>query len=100
MEMEDHQTPWKGRRSTTTTWEGGALGGEEEGVRASLLCDFTIMFNRSWPSLKGKKPWGGSAATIALQCVVNAWRALVAGLEGGGQGEVFELGREGRGRHP
>ena len=29
--MEDHQTPWKGRRSTRTTWEGGALGGEEEG---------------------------------------------------------------------
>ena len=29
--MEDHQTPWKGRRSITTTWEGGALGGEEEG---------------------------------------------------------------------
>ena len=23
-----HQTPCKGRRSTTTTWEGGALGGE------------------------------------------------------------------------
>ena len=31
MKMEDHQTPWKGRRSTSTTWEGGALGGEEEG---------------------------------------------------------------------
>ena len=26
-----HQTPCKGRRSTTTTWEGGALGGVEEG---------------------------------------------------------------------
>ena len=100
MEMEDHQTPWKGRRSTSTTWEGGALGGEEEGVRASLLCDFTIMFNRSWPSLKGKKPWGGSAATIALQCVVNAWWSLVAGLGGGGQGEVLELDKEGRRCHP
>ena len=26
-----HQTPCNGRRSTTTTWEGGALGGVEEG---------------------------------------------------------------------
>ena len=26
-----HQTPCKGRRSTTTTWEGGALGGVEAG---------------------------------------------------------------------
>ena len=26
-----HQTPCNGRRSTTMTWEGGALGGVEEG---------------------------------------------------------------------
>ena len=77
------------------------MGRRKEGLKASLLCELpSIMFNRSWPSLKGKKSWGGSAATIALQCVVNAWRPLVAGLEGGGQGEVFELGKEGRGRHP
>ena len=76
--MEDHQTPWKGRRSTSTTWEEELLvGRRKEGLKASLLCDLSsIMFNRSWPSLRGKKPWGGSAATIVLQCVVNAWWSL------------------------
>ena len=104
--MEDHQTPWKGRRSTSTTWEEELLvGRRKEGLKdknkASLLCDLSsIMFNRSWPSLRGKKPWGGSAATIVLQCVVNAWWSLVAGLEGAGQGEVLELGKEGRRCHP
>ena len=45
MEMEDHQTPWKGRRSTSTTWEKELLvGRRKEGLKASLLCDFTIYY--------------------------------------------------------
>ena len=101
--MEDHQTPWKGRRSTTATWEEELLvGRRKEGLGASLLCDFTISSCSTDPGLqsKSRNRVVGSAATIALQCVVNAWWALVAGLEGGGQGEVLELGKERRGRHP
>ena len=68
MEMEDHQTPWKGRRSTSTTWEGGALGGEEEGVRASLLCDFTILSCSTDPGLHSKARNRGAARRQLLLC--------------------------------
>ena len=78
------------------------MGRRKEGLGASLLCDFTISSCSTDPGLqsKSRNRVVGSAATIALQCVVNAWWALVAGLEGGGQGEVLELGKERRRRHP
>ena len=71
------------------------MGRRKESEPACCASSSSIMFNRSWPSLRGKRPWGGSAATIALQCVVNAWWSLVASLGGGGQGEVLELDKEG-----
>ena len=40
-----HQTPCEGRRSTTTTWEGGALGGKEAGRnQRPQLCNFSSVF--------------------------------------------------------
>ena len=100
--MEDHQTPWKGRRSTSTTWEEELLvGRRKEGLKASLLCNFTIYHvQRILAVTQRQETVGRLGGNYCLQCVVNAWRALVAGLEGGGQGEVLELGKEGRRCHP
>ena len=55
-----------GRRSS---WWGG---GRKDSKPACCATSPSIMFNRSWPSLKGKKPWVGSAATIAC----NVWSML------------------------
>ena len=77
------------------------VGRRKEGLKASLLCNFTIYHVQQILAVTQRQETVGRlGGNYCLQCVVNAWRALVAGLEGGGQGEVLELGKEGRRCHP
>ena len=65
-----HQTPCKGRRSTTTTWEGGALGGE--GGRKEPATTINAGASSWWGSFT---QCGGTPRMMAGNAWWRRWRS-------------------------